>query len=168
MSDTSQIPSILNDASSMLYDAFSIFSGFFTFFGFIALYILGLLVGALIPLILIDGIGLDPSRERSCGLAITNGVFFTISIAAGLDKYYLDKGCWHAFGVGWILLGGLVVFELVVIGVVGLCSCCANANARRRKRKQDGVRLGTFADAGTLKDTATQKNKGGLERKLSV
>jgi len=81
---------------------------------------------------------------------------------AGLDRYYLDKGCWHAFGVGWFLLGGLLVIELAVIVIIGLCSCCADANARRKKKKQDRLRLGTFADA------ATQKDGDGLERKLGV
>ena len=63
---------MLNDASSMLYDAFSNFSGFFTFIGFIALYILGLLIGGVVPVAISEIIGNDPPEERACGLAVAN------------------------------------------------------------------------------------------------
>lgn len=92
MSDTSQIPSILNDASSMLYDAFDMVSGFFTFIGFIALYILGLLIGAVVAFAIAEIMGNDPSGERACGLAVANAVLFTVSILVGLDKYFPNKG----------------------------------------------------------------------------
>jgi len=180
MSEPVTDPSTLNDGLSMLYEGLSLIKGFVKFFGFfalfflalsggfftfvsfIALYILGLLIGAVVPVAVTEIIGNDPSGERACGPDITNSVLFTVFILAALDKYYLFKEYWHALGVGWILLGGLVVIELVVVGIIRLCTCGADANAKRKKKKQDGLRLGTFADA------ATQKDGDGLEQKLSV
>jgi uncharacterized membrane protein len=169
MSDTIQNPGIIKDALGTLYAAFDVFSGVLTFILIIVLLFLAFVAAVCLPVATTTIMGVDPSTKFAGGLAIVNGIFLTFFVlftaGAGLEEYEFLAGCWHALGVGCILLGCLLVVELVVIGIIALCSCCVNAccvNARRTKKKQDGVESGVSAN------TATKKDEDSQERRLSV
>jgi hypothetical protein len=152
MSELLQHASVLGDALSMLDEAFDIFSNVLTFFLIVAIFSFALFVGAFLPLVMTTCLAIKPTEEADAGLAIFNAVFLTfftlLTAGLGEDKYYFLTGSWHALGIGCILLAGLLFVEMVFIGVVGLYSCCiVTRRNKEKKKKQDGVRLGTFAES---------------------
>jgi len=175
MSELLQHATVLGDALSMLYEAFDIFSNFLTCFFIVAIFFFVLFLGAFLPLAMTTCIAIKPTEDAAAGIAITNAVFLTfftlLTACMGEDKYYFLAGCWHALGVGCILLGGLLLIEMVVIGVVGLYFCCTVTKRKKEKKKQDSARLGTSAESvmqSKMQTDTGSSDKGSLGRRLSI
>ena len=133
---------------NMLYEALILLKGFIKFFGFFALFFFALLVGfALLSGMIYIANGSSEPKGTAGGITILNGLLFDlftfIALCTGKEEALVPR-CWHALGVGCVMYGVLLVVELAVVGIIGLCSYCADA---RRKNQQDSIKLGALAAA---------------------
>jgi len=116
--------------TNVLNDAISIILCGLAFFAIVALNIgAGFLNYWLIGFVS-SLLGINHRNDEAQTLTAVNGII------CGAVVFFTSLGC--------IMYGVLLLVELAVFGIVGLCSSCAEA---KRKKRQDGVELGPLAAA---------------------